>query len=326
VTNDAGFMARALELGRTARRIAPPNPWVGCVVVRDGEIVGEGATKAPGLEHAEIVALTQAGHRAKGATLYCTLEPCAHHGRTEPCAEAVFAAGVDRVVIGVLDPDERVDGRGVDALRDRQVVVDVGVLAEEISTDLAPYLWHRAEGRPYVVLKVASTLDGAAAMPDGSSRWITSEAARADVHEIRADSQAVLVGAGTVRADDPSLTARLPGGTVEPLRVVLGRAPEGAKVRPCLEVEGELGPILDDLGRQGVLQLLVEGGPHVFGEFLEGGHVNKVVWYVAPAWAGDGARGAVAGLTTPTIVALRRGRVRDVRQIGEDVRVEVDIS
>ncbi len=193
-----------------------------------------GATAPPGGPHAEAAALAAAGEQARGATLYVTLEPCDHHGRTPPCTAGIVEAGVARVVIGIEDPDPLVAGRGIETLRASGVEVDVGVEAARVADQLAPYLKHRTTGRPWVVLKMAATLDGRTAAPDGTSRWITGEASRRDVHRLRAQSDAVLVGAGTVRADDPELTVRLGDGeaTSEPLRVVLGSVPPDARVRP----------------------------------------------------------------------------------------------
>src|SRR6476619_7497418 len=246
VDEDTQYMQRALRLAARAAGRTSPNPMVGTVVVRGGKIVGEGYHHAAGEPHAEVNALAKAGDAARGATLYATLEPCAHHGRTPPCVDAIVDAGVSRVVVGIEDPDERVRGAGIRALRAAGVTVDVGVCAEEVRAQLAPYLKHRATGRPWVVLKLAATLDGRTAAPDGSSRWITGEAARADAHRLRAESDAVVVGAGTVRADDPSLTVRDAEGS-DPLRVVLGHAPAAAKVHPCLELSGDLGGVLDEL-------------------------------------------------------------------------------
>ncbi|MFI5035200.1 MAG: bifunctional diaminohydroxyphosphoribosylaminopyrimidine deaminase/5-amino-6-(5-phosphoribosylamino)uracil reductase RibD [Acidimicrobiales bacterium] len=322
------LMLRAVDEARHARLAAPPNPWVGAVVVdADGVIVGEGHTQAPGGAHAEIEALARAGEFARGATVVVTLEPCVHVGRTGPCVEALIEAGVHRVVVGTLDPDPRVDGQGVSLLRASGVDVEVGVEESAVREQLAPYLWHRATGRPYVVAKVAATLDGVVAMADGTSQWITGEAARRDAHRVRAESQAIVVGAGTVRADDPELTARLDGAVLEPRRVVLGHAPRDARVHPCLEWSGSLGGLLEELGASGVLQVLIEGGPSTTSAFLSAGLVNRLVWYVAPAWAGaTGTRGALGALTTPTIDALQRGRLVAVRRIGEDVRVDVEVS
>lgn len=320
------YMALALDAARSSRRIAPPNPWVGAVIVKDGDVLATGSTRAPGGAHAEVVALEDAGQRARGATLYVTLEPCSHHGRTPPCVDAVIASGISRVVVGVRDPDARVSGAGIDALRAAGIGVECDVMADAVREQLAPYLWHRSTGRPYVVAKVASTLDGRVAMADGSSKWITSDDARLDAHELRADSQAIIVGAGTVRSDDPTLTARTPAGTFEPLRVVLGLAPEHAKVRPCLERSGDLSLILDELGELGVLQVLVEGGPTVTSAFVRDQLVNRVVWYLAPALAGSNeTTGALSGLSTDTIDRLRRGRFLGVVAIGEDIRVDLEV-
>jgi diaminohydroxyphosphoribosylaminopyrimidine deaminase / 5-amino-6-(5-phosphoribosylamino)uracil reductase len=316
-------MARAIELAATVRTTTSPNPWVGCVLRLAGGAVAEGATRPPGGPHAEAVALAAAGEAARGATAYVTLEPCSHHGRTPPCADALVGAGVVRVVIGVEDPDPQVTGRGVARLRDAGIEVEVGVLADAVDEQLAPYVVHRRTGRPYVVLKLAATLDGATAAADGSSRWITGEEARRDAHRLRAESDAVLVGAGTVRADDPELTVRLvhaPGG--DPQRVVLGSAPPGARIHPCLERHGPLGPILDELAGRGVVQVLVEGGADVAGRFHREGLVDRYVLYLAPALTGgDDAPGLFRGRGAGTIDELWRGRIRSVDQLGRDLRV-----
>src|SRR6476646_8103627 len=233
-------MRRAIDLASTVRASTSPNPWVGCVI-EPGPF--EGATAPPGGPHAEAAALQRAGDHARGSTLVVTLEPCAHHGRTPPCTDAIIDAGVARVVVGIEDPDPRVSGRGIARLREAGIDVEVGVCADEVRAQLAPYLKHRRTGRPWVVLKLAASIDGRTAAPDGSSKWITGEAARADAHRLRAESDAVIVGAGTVRADDPSLTVRDAEGS-DPLRVVLGKAPENAKVHPALELSGDLDDIL----------------------------------------------------------------------------------
>ena len=296
-------MRRAVELASTVRGVTSPNPWVGCVVVpggpgADGGSTFGGATSPPGGPHAEVAALAAAGGAARGATLYVTLEPCTHHGRTPPCTDAIVDAGVTRVVVGVEDPDPRVAGRGMAALRAAGVEVTLGVGADEIRDQLAPYLTHRRTGRPWVVLKLAASLDGRIAAPDGTSRWITGEAARRDAHLLRAVSDAVLVGAGTVRADDPALTVRLDGVMAprQPLRVVLGTAPPGARVHPALELSGDLGGVLDELGRRDVVQLLVEGGATVAHDFHAAGLVDRYVVYLAPSFfGGDDARPLFAG-------------------------------
>lgn len=315
-------MARAIELAASVRTTTSPNPWVGCVI--DGGY--EGATRPPGGLHAEAVALEAAGRNARGATLYCTLEPCSHHGRTPPCAEAIIAAGIERVVVGIEDPDPRVSGKGIDALRAAGIDVEVGVAATEVSRQLAPYVKHRRTGLPYVVLKLAASLDGRIAAPDGTSQWITGEDARRDAHRLRAESDAVLVGAGTVRADDPALTVRLVDGR-DPQRVVLGAARPEARVQPALEMGGDLHEVLTDLGRRGVVQLLVEGGATVAGGFHRGGHVDRYVIYLAPVlFGGDDARGLFAGAGAPTMADVWRGRIVDVHTIGADLRVDVEAA
>jgi diaminohydroxyphosphoribosylaminopyrimidine deaminase/5-amino-6-(5-phosphoribosylamino)uracil reductase len=319
-------MRRALALAASVRTRTSPNPWVGAVVVpTEGDTVFEGATAPPGGPHAEVVALASAGQHARGATLYVTLEPCAHHGRTPPCTGAIVAAGVARVVVAVLDPDPQVSGRGVAELQAQGVAVDVGVAADEAEALLAPYLKHRRTGRPWVVLKLAATMDGRIAAPDGSARWLTGDAARADAHRLRAASDAVLVGAGTVRADDPELTARLePPPEHQPLRVVLGHAPDGARIHPALELSGEPGAVLDELGAKGVLQVLVEGGAQVAHDFHAAGLVDRYVLYLAPAlFGGDDAVPMFRGPGAVRVDDLWRGRVVSVTPLGADVRVEL---
>jgi diaminohydroxyphosphoribosylaminopyrimidine deaminase / 5-amino-6-(5-phosphoribosylamino)uracil reductase len=335
--DDVELMRRAMAQAATVRSSTAPNPWVGCVLVpvpadpdpgadNVATSVFEGATATPGGSHAEVAALAAAGDAARGATLYVTLEPCAHHGRTPPCTGAIIEAGVARVVIGVEDPDPLVAGRGVAALREAGLEVSVGVAADEVAEQLAPYVKHRTTGQPWVVLKLAASLDARTAAPDGTSRWITGEAARRDVHLLRARSDAVLVGAGTVRTDDPELTVRLDDGLdhPQPLRVVLGRAPADARVQPALELSGDLDDVLAELGRRGVIQLLVEGGASVAHEFHSAGLVDRYVLYLAPVFfGGDDGRPIFAGPGAGTIGDVWRGRLVSVERLGEDLRVEV---
>jgi len=329
--NDVEHMRQALAQAAAVRSTTAPNPWVGCVIVppasdADDGTAFAGATAPPGGPHAEVAALAMAGEAARGSTLYVTLEPCAHHGRTPPCSDAIIAAGVARVVVGIEDPDERVAGRGIAALRAAGLEVIVGVEADEVAEQLAPYCKHRTTGKPWVVLKMAASLDGRTAAPDGTSRWITGEAARRDVHRLRAQSDAILVGAGTVRADDPELTVRLDDGVEreQPLRVVLGQAPAGAKVHPALELSGDLPDLLSELGRRGVLQLLVEGGATVAHDFHAAGLVDRYVLYLAPVlFGGDDGRPIFAGPGAGTIGDVWKGRVVSIEQLGEDIRVEV---
>jgi diaminohydroxyphosphoribosylaminopyrimidine deaminase/5-amino-6-(5-phosphoribosylamino)uracil reductase len=218
---DEAWMGRAVALAEGGRGATSPNPMVGAVLVRDGRVVGEGFHQAAGTAHAEAAALAAAGDLAAGATCYVTLEPCAHHGRTPPCADALVAAGVARVVAAMADPDPRVDGAGLARLRAAGVEVVTGPGAEAAATQNAAYLTHRRLGRPRVTLKAAASLDGKVAAPDGTSQWITGPDARADGHRLRAEADAVLVGAGTALADDPRLTVRLPGHAGrQPLRVL----------------------------------------------------------------------------------------------------------
>ena len=358
--DDVEHMRRAMALATAVRSSTAPNPWVGSVVVAATQADQEadhadvhadgatrpvggalqtfgGATAPPGGPHAEIAALAAAGDAARGATLYSTLEPCVHHGRTPPCTDAIVDAGIARVVIGVEDPDPKVAGRGIAALRDAGIDVVIGVAADEVTEQLAPYLKHRSTGQPWVILKMAATLDARTAAPDGTSRWITGESARRDAHRLRARSDAVLVGAGTVRADDPELTVRLDvdvdadvadvivdGARSQPLRVVLGTAPEGARVHPALELSGALDDVLAELGRRGVLQLLVEGGATVAHDFHVAGLVDRYVVYLAPKFfGGDDARPLFAGPGAGTIADVWKGRLVSVERLGDDLRVEV---
>ncbi len=324
-------MAEAVHAAAGVRAITSPNPWVGAVLVTADGASFTGATEPPGGRHAEIVALDAAAAAAgrdgtRGATLYTTLEPCCHQGRTGPCTRAIIEAGVARVVVGIEDPDRNVSGTGVAQLRDAGMAVDVGVGADAVRRQLAPYRKHRSTGRPWVVLKLAASLDGRTAAPDGTSKWITGPEARADAHRLRAESDAVIVGAGTVAADDPALTVRdadAEGG--DPLRVVLGRAPERAKVHPCVELDGPLEDVLDDLGRRGVVQAMVEGGATVAGEFHRRSLVDRYVLYLAPAlFGGDDAHPLLAGAGAPTITDIWRGHIIGVDRLGDDLRIEVE--
>ena len=336
---DVAWMLRAVEAAERVRGRTSPNPWVGAVVVpapAEGlpSAWFTGATAPPGGPHAEVSALAAAGDRARGATLYVTLEPCAHQGRTPPCVDAVVAAGVSRVVVGVDRPRPVGRRRGIAALREAGIEVEVGVGADAVAEQLAPYVTHRRTGRPWVVLKLAATLDGRIAAPDGSSRWITGEEARLDAHRLRAVSDAVVVGAGTVRADDPSLTVRLPEGDPwfrgpdeQPVRVVLGTVPAGARrCRPGPQ-RWDPAPVLDALGARGVVQVLVERGRRVAHDFHAAGLVDRYVVYLAPAlFGGDDARPLFAGAGAATIDDLWRGEVRSVTSLGGDLRVELSPS
>ena len=273
--------------------------------------------------------LERAGSRAAGGTLYVTLEPCAHRGRTPPCADAVIKAGVTRVVVAVQDPDPKVAGRGIERMRAAGIEVTIGPGAERVEAQLAPYFTHRRTGRPYVVLKLAATIDGRTAAPDRSSQWITGEVARLDAHRLRAESDAILVGAATVRADDPALTVRgvlAPDGAAprEPLRVVLGQVDAGAAVQPCVQLEGDSAAVLDELGARGIVQLMIEGGPTVAGEFHRRGLVDRYVVYLAPAlMGGDDGAPLLAGSGVATIADLARLKLDQTVKLGEDLRIDL---
>ena len=320
---DQQSMREAVHVAASAHLTCRPNPWVGAVIVsRDGYHFS-GFTQPVGHSHAEIEALRAAGTAARGATLYVTLEPCNHFGRTPPCADAIIAAGIARVVVGVTDPDPRVSGTGIARLRDAGIHVDVGVCADLVNEQLEPYLHHRRTGRPFVVLKLAMTLDGYIAAKSGATGWITGDVARRRVHQLRASSDAIVVGAGTVRADDPQLTVRdSPGNS--PRRIVMGRAPISARVRPCTEWTDSPVALLDTLGADGVLQLLVEGGAKVAGSFHQAGLIDRYVFHLAPAiMGGADAIPAFAGDTSATLADVWRGRLVSTQRLGDDVEVVI---
>jgi diaminohydroxyphosphoribosylaminopyrimidine deaminase/5-amino-6-(5-phosphoribosylamino)uracil reductase len=332
--------------------------------VRDGEVVGEGATQAPGGAHAEVEALRSAGERARGATVYATLEPCSHQGRTGPCVAALVDAGVARVVVALEDPDPQVAGRGIAQLREHGVTVDVGIGADSAARSLAPYLLHRRLGRAYTVVKTAMSLDGRIAARDGSSKWITGAASRADAHRLRAESQAIVIGAGTALADVPRLTVRDADGPVhtQPLRVVLdahGRVPADGplfdpELAPTLVVTTDAAPdaaprawlesgakvltvpesahgngvdltaTLEVLAGLGVLQALVEGGAALSGSLIDERLADRLVTYVAPTVLGRDGRPALDLAGPERIADAPRWRLVDVARVGLDVRLEYE--
>ncbi len=322
--NDQQAMQIAITVADRARLVSRPNPWVGAVVVAQTGEIFEGSTSRVGGPHAEILAIRAAGSLVRGATMYTTLEPCNHQGRTGPCTEAIIEAGIARVVVGITDPDEKVSGRGIARLREAGVSVEVGVLADQIATQLAPYIHHRKTKRPFVVLKMATTLDGRTAAPDGTSMWITGETARQRVQQLRAQSDAVLVGAGTVRIDDPQLTVRDVEGK-SPKRIVLGEISNEARVNPCTQWRGSLVDLLDELGKQDVLQLLVEGGPTVAAAFHHERLINKYIFHVAPALSGGNeGLGVFEGAGIATMADLWRGRITSTQQLGDDIEIVIE--
>jgi diaminohydroxyphosphoribosylaminopyrimidine deaminase/5-amino-6-(5-phosphoribosylamino)uracil reductase len=353
-------MRRALRLAE--RGFTPPNPMVGCVLVKDGQVVGEGFHPYAGAPHAEVFALRAAGARARGATAYVSLEPCCHYGRTPPCVQALIEAGVARVVAAVTDPNPQVCGRGLALLREAGITAEVGVLEEEARRLNAAFFHFQKTRRPYITLKAAMTLDGKIATRTGDSRWITGEAARRYVHRLRAQSGAVLCGIGTVLADDPMLTARLkPEAPRQPLRIVLDpslRLPLTAKLvttarqTPTLlvtakqadpakienlykygvdilyvdtDTKGELAleSLLAELGRREIISILVEGGGNTHAALLAGRYAHRLLWFIAPKLIG--------GRCAPTpIEGEGAQRMADamalapfhVRRFGSDIMLE----
>jgi diaminohydroxyphosphoribosylaminopyrimidine deaminase/5-amino-6-(5-phosphoribosylamino)uracil reductase len=317
------LMADALAEAEKGRGRTHPNPIVGAVIVSHGAVVAQGHHQRAGGPHAEVAALAAAGDRARGAEIYVTLEPCNHHGKTPPCTEALIAAGVRRVVVGSMDPNPLVNGRGVQRLRDAGIEVVTGVLEDEC--DAANEGWFKfiTTGVPWVVLKAAVTLDGKLATRSGDSKWVTGEAARARVHQWRDQLDAVLVGTGTVRKDDPQLTVRgVPDGR-NPVRVVLGDIPAGARILrepgETLSLKGSVRAVLAELAGRGLTTVLVEGGADVHGRFLRENLWDELRLFVAPRIAGNDGL-SWAGLPSPVHMsdALRLD-LRKVEHLGDDL-------
>lgn len=355
--DDRHYMNLALQLARSVQGQTSPNPCVGAVLVNRHEIVGLGAHLKAGEAHAEVHALTMAGDRAKGATLYVTLEPCNHFGKTPPCTEAVIKAGVKRVVVAAPDPNPMVRGKGIARLKEAGIEVEVGLGREEAERLNEAFNHYIVTRRPFVTLKAATTLDGKIATSSGESQWITGEEARRDVHVLRSKQDAILVGINTVLRDNPRLTARLDGGCRQPVRVILdsslktpleahvvdtreaptwiftGEKAPREKVRALQErgvtvFETSGGPTVDldqvlaILGEKGITSLLIEGGGQVNASFLEAGYVQKVVFYLAPKLIGGqhspGPFGGRGFLSLSDSVELKNWQVE---QIGEDLKV-----
>lgn len=348
---DHVHMARALQLAARGLYTTNPNPRVGCVIVKDGHVVGEGWHERAGSAHAEVHALKAAGDAARGATAYVTLEPCSHHGRTPPCAEALVDAGVVRVVAATSDPNPLVAGGGISLLTLAGVQAEVGLMETEARALNPGFFSRMTRGRPWVRLKTASSLDGKTALANGASQWITGEAARADVQKLRARACAILTGSGTVVADNPRMNVRAFDIGRQPLRVVVDsalRTPVDAAVLPALiachhaasapraaleqagaevlEVPGadgrvDLHALLGRLAQRGVNELHVEAGAVLNGALLGAGLVDEWIAYVAPMALGDDARGLFAHPPLATLADAARFRLADVRQVGADLRL-----
>ena len=351
---DREFMARALQLAERGLYTTTPNPRVGCVIVRDGVVVGEGWHERAGGPHAEIVALQAAGNRARGATVYVTLEPCHHHGRTPPCDEALVAAGVARAVVAMHDPDPRTAGQGMERLKSAGIAVTTGMLENEARDINIGFVSRATRGRPWARMKIAASLDGKTALLNGKSQWITGEEARKDGHHWRARACAVLTGIGTVLDDDPRLTVRAVATMRQPLRVVIdsrlemppaARMLEGggtliacaaadeakaAKLRdkgaeivmmPNADGKVELPALLQELGRRGINELHVEAGHKLNGSLINEGCIDELLLYLAPCLIGDRAQG-MANLPELTDLAARCAlTISDVRMVGADIRI-----
>lgn len=355
---DHALMARALRLAERGAYTTRPNPMVGCVLACDDEVIGEGFHVRPGEPHAEVHALQAAGERARGSTAYVTLEPCAHTGRTGPCADALIAAGVTRVVAAMRDPFPQVDGAGFDRLRAAGIDVASGLMEVQASTLNRGYLSRLVRGRPWLRVKLATSLDGRSALASGESKWISGEASRLDVQHWRARAGAILTGAGTVLADDPSLTVRLdpdadgaPRAFAAPLRVVLdpglatvarGRVREGdaptlyvhapqAKPPRTLTAQTafvalhqgrfDLAAVLRLLAEREINEVQVEAGATLAGAFLEAGLVDELLLYVAPVLLGSTARPLFDGLNIDSMAERMKLQVVESRRIGEDIRL-----
>ena len=356
--NDLAHMQASLALARRGLGTVWPNPTVGCVLVKEGEVVGRGWTQPGGRPHGETEALRRAGARAAGATAYVSLEPCCHWGKTPPCAEALIAAGVARVVVPIEDPDPRVAGKGIARLRAAGVAVEIGLCAEAAVELNAGFLMRLETGRPLVTLKLASTLDGRIATVSGESRWITGEPARARAHLLRANHDAVMVGSNTVIEDDPLLTCRLNGlGERSPVRVIVDgrlRAPLTAQVvadaqrsptwflvrdgvdamrraafadcgievidvPPTPTGELDLGWALDELGRRGLTRVLAEGGGRLAAALLAADLVDRVAWFRAPLLVGGDGLAAVAPFGVARLSDAPRFTRIALEEIGQDV-------
>ncbi len=354
VLQDTVYMARAIQLAKRGRFTTDPNPRVGCVLVRDDVVIGEGWHVEAGLGHAEVEALKNV-QDAQGATAYVTLEPCSHHGRTPPCCDALIKAGVSRVVAAMQDPNPQVSGRGLEKLKAAGIQVTCGVLAEDARALNRGFIKRMTENRPFVRSKLAMSLDGRTAFVSGESKWITSAEARADVHKLRAECSAILTGINTVLADDPALNARVDWDVVQPVRVVLDSGlnmPVTAQMasvpgrsliltcsrdeykRDALQDAGfevyrladknarlDLHEVMNFLAGQQINELLVEAGPILNGALLAEGLVDEWVVYMAPCILGDEGRGLFIVPGLQSMADKKNLKLCDVRQIGPDLKL-----
>jgi len=362
---DEKFMLQAIALGEKARITAPPHPWVGCVITKDGHVVAEGFTQPAGSQHAAINALAAAGTQAEGATVYLSLEPCGHYDQTQPCTDALIKAGVKRVVIAIEDPDGHVNGYGIKQLREAGVSVTLGVCAAETSESLKPYLFQRTTKRPYCVAKAGISVDGRIAAADRASQWIRPAEARRDSHYLRAESQAIIIGSGAATIDKPYLTTRdvSPKPSQPLLRVVLDGKGVVLPPSPLLDIsiaptliftskqcpistlntwkeakieymilpatpDGEgvdLQLALDHLGKKGILQVIIEGGSTLLGNALNAHMIQKLVLYVGPRILGDLGLPLFKNSKIKSLADAPQLSLINVKQIGECVRLDYEV-
>lgn len=354
--NDEAYMRLALQLAESTKGQTSPNPVVGSVVVKNGEVIGMGAHLRAGTEHAEVHALRMAGDKAVGATIYVTLEPCSHHGRTPPCADLIIKKGIKRVVIAVLDPNPLVAGKGIKKLQKANIDVESGVLENEAFELNKVFFHYIATRKPFVTLKTATSLDGKIATTTGESKWITGEEARMDVHQLRHEHDAILVGIGTVLADNPSLTTRKTTGGKNPIRIILDeklRVPLdstiitnkeaetwivttqvasnekqaellnlGVKIIKLNQDKIKINALLQILGEKEITSLFVEGGSTVNDSFLRERAINELITYIAPKLiGGKEAPTSFAGVGIPSIAEALQLKIKEVKRIGDDIKI-----
>lgn len=359
MNKDGFFMQRALRLAKKGRGTTSPNPMVGCVLVKNGEIIGEGFHRKAGEAHAEIVALALTGQKARGADLYVTLEPCSHYGKTPPCVDAIIKAGVEKVVIAMQDPNPLVAGRGIKKLKEARIDVTVGVMEEEAEKLNEVFIKYITTKKPFVIGKIAQSLDGKIALSTGESKWITGEPARVKVHELRNWYDAVMVGIGTVLADDPFLTCRLPGGRKNLIRIIVdstakipldARVFKGSEGRiivattdmadkkkiktlrskgvDVIETDTKDGKVdlvqfSEILGDREITSVLVEGGPRLLTSLIRENLIDKLLIFLAPIFLGGSGLSSVGDLFIGELKKAPRFKFQSVKQVGNDLMIEV---
>ncbi len=342
--NDSHFMAIALQLARKGSYGVKANPMVGCVITKDGKVIAQGYHQTFGEEHAEIKALEQINHQADGATFYITLEPCAHHGKTPPCTQAIIGSGAKKVVIAMLDPNPLVCGKGANTLKDSGIEVLTGLMEDEALILNRGFIKRMQTGIPFVSCKIAMSLDGKTSMKSGESKWITSETARQDVQYLRANHQAIMTGSGTILADNPSMSVRLDGIDSSPLRVVIDSkdrindqtlnifsndAPtivlNTTNTKTLNSGKIDLSDALKYLGDQGINNVLLEAGPGLVGAMIEDKLIDEFIIYTAPVFMGSEANSAIT-LPIKTMADKIRLSITDIRMVGNDIRMTAKIQ